>query len=239
MSSIVKTEEHNGYTYDVYDNGTITAKGEIQTNTAPRNGYVQRKAGGDSRLPDDHGGHLVPSSQNGTPGSINITAQNGKVNTRDVRAVERDESAVVKNGANIQTERTSYCSNDPNRPDAYMYNDHVTMPDGTTHDIHHSWTNVDMSQYNDDIGLEEAPDSYDAAKNSGYTKEEYNSILENAENIDISDYEDGWISGAPNEASDMSDFGVNNDDTALSMGDTVSSSDDDGDGNGGSNGNEM
>lgn len=132
----------------VFENGFSMDEGEIMNSIVKtEEHYVQRKAGGDSRLSDDRGGHLVPSSQNGTSDSINITAQNGKVNTRDVRVVERDESSAVKNGATIQTERTAYCSNDPNRPDAYMYSDHVTMPDGTTHDIHHSWINVDMNQY--------------------------------------------------------------------------------------------
>lgn len=84
---------------------------------ASRNASIQRNAGGDSRQPDDHGGHLVPASQNGTSNEVNISAQNGKVNTRDVRAVERGETQDVRNGAEIQTERIAFCSHDPSRPD--------------------------------------------------------------------------------------------------------------------------
>lgn len=194
MSDIIRSEEHNGYTYDVYDSGTTIARGNIQDDKASRNASIQRNAGGDSRQPDDHGGHLVPASQNGTSNEVNISAQNGKVNTRDVRAVERGETQDVRNGAEIQTERIAFCSHDPNRPDAYMINDHETMPDGTTTDIHSSFTNTDMSQYQDDTGLEHAADSYDAAKGSGYSRDEYYGILEEAESMNISDYGPGWTS---------------------------------------------
>ena len=194
MSEIIRSEEHNGYTYDVYENGTTVVRGSIQDEKASRNPSIQRNAGGDSRQPDDHGGHLVPASQNGTSDAINISAQNGKVNTRDVRAVERGETQDVRNGAEIQTERIAFCSNDQNRPDAYMINDHETMPDGTTTDIHSSFTNVDMSQFQDDTGLDQAPDSYDAARGSGYSRDEYYEILEEAENMNISDYGPGWTS---------------------------------------------
>lgn len=196
MSEIIRSEEHNGYTYDVYDNGTTIARGDIQDEKASRNASIQRNAGGDSRQPDDHGGHLVPASQNGTSNEVNISAQNGKVNTRDVRAVERGETQDVRNGAEIQTERIAFCSHDPNRPDAYMFNDRETMPDGTTTDIHSSFTNTDMSLYQDDTGLEHAADSFDAAKESGYSREEYYGILDEAESMNISDYGPGWTSTA-------------------------------------------
>jgi hypothetical protein len=123
MSEIIRSEEHNGYTYDVYDSGTTIAHGTIQDEKASRNATIQRNAGGESRQPDDHGGHLVPASQNGTSNEVNISAQNGKVNTRDVRTVERGETQDVRNGAEIQTERIAFCSHDPNRPDAYIIND--------------------------------------------------------------------------------------------------------------------
>lgn len=196
MRETICSEEHNGYTYEIYDNGTTIARGEIQDEKAARNASIQRKAGGESRLPDDHGGHLVPASQNGTADAVNISAQNSKVNTRDVRAVERAETKDVRNGAEIQTERIAFCSNDPNRPDAYMVNDHEVMPDGTASDIHSSFTNVDMGKYQDSTGLENAADSYDAAKGSGYSKDEYYEILEQSENVKISEYGPGWTSSS-------------------------------------------
>ena len=68
MSDIIRSEEHNGYTYDVYDSGTTIARGNTQDDKASRNTYIQRNAGGDSRRPDDHGGHLVPADDQDLPG---------------------------------------------------------------------------------------------------------------------------------------------------------------------------
>lgn len=198
MNNISRTETHNGYNYEVYDNGSVRATGQIQNEKAERNGYIQRTAGGASRQETDHGGHLVPASQNGTSDSINISAQNAKVNTRDVRAVEREESKAVNNGATIETERIAVCDIDPDRPSAYIINDHVIMPDGSEHDIHHSFTNEDMSQFDKYTGLDNAQDSYnDVAKEMGYSKEEYEQILTESENYDYSDYGEGWHSSTP------------------------------------------
>ena len=108
--------------------------------------------------------------------------------------MERAETQAIRNGAEIQTERIAFCSHDQNRPDAYMINDHEIMPDGTTTDIHSSFTNADMSQFQYDTGLVHAPDSYDAARGSGYSRDEYYGILEEAENMNISDYGSGWTS---------------------------------------------
>lgn len=51
-----------------------------------------------------------------------------------------------------------------------------------------------MSQFQDDTGLDNAADSYDAARGSGYRRDEYYGILEDTENINISDYGSGWTS---------------------------------------------
>lgn len=198
MNNISRTETHNGYNYEVYDNGSVRATGQIQNEKAERNGYIQRIAGGASRQETDHGGHLVPASQNGTSDRINISAQNAKVNTRDLRAVEREESKAVNNGATIETERIAVCDIDPDRPSAYIINDHVIMPDGSEHDIHHSFTNEDMSQFDKYTDLDDAPNSYnDIAKEMGYSKEEYEQILTESENYDYSDYDEGWHSSTP------------------------------------------
>ena len=203
MNNINRKETHNGYDYEVYSNGSVRATGMLQNKKAERNGYIQKTAGGESRQETDHGGHLVPASQNGTSNRINIFAQNTKVNTRDVRAVEREESKLVNNGAKIETERIAVCDVDPNRPSAYIINDHVKMPDGSEHDIHHSFTNEDMSQFDKDAGLDNAQDSYnDVAKDHGYSKEEYEQILTEAENYDYSDYGEGWHSSTPTATSE-------------------------------------
>lgn len=233
MSKAVRTDVHNGYTYTTYDTGTVTAKGKTVDIKEPRSPSAQKNAGGDSKLSTDHGGHLVPASQGGMKDGANISAQDSKVNTRDVRAVERQETAAVRNGMEISTERTSYCGNDPNRPDAYMINDTVTKSDGSTYNVHHSFTNTDMSRYNENYeGLENAPDSYEAAKDTGLSRDDFYQTLEEAENMNVGDYGNEWV-GSSNEISqgdvpdtDTSDFGLS-DDGGASGGDDMSDTDGD------------
>ena len=236
MANIVKSEDHNGYHYDVYDNGTRTVTGTIQDEKAERNPYTQAQIGHQYDDPlgegsKGNGGHIVPASQNGTSDEINVVPQEANTNQKDVRAVERDESKAVKNGAEIETERISFCSNNPNQPDAFMINDHVTMPNGNVSDVHSSFTNVDASKIDGDYGgLDNAQSSYDIGVSMGYSQEEYGAILDatNNEIAEISDYDSGWTSssyGNVDAANDMSDFGASDD--SSSIGDSGSMNDND------------
>lgn len=206
MSEIVRTESLNGYEYTVYDTGTIVATGQLQDETAARNSYNQRIAGGESRQSTDQGGHIVAASHNGSPDRINITAQDAKVNTRDIRAVERDETSALRSGDTITTERIAHCYSDPNRPDAYMINDTVVGSDGITRTVSNSFTNTDMSQYDGDLDQEVllSDDSYAAVKETGISRDELYKALED-DNIP-NDYDHSWT-GQVTHDNQMEDFG--------------------------------
>lgn len=200
MAKISETVEYNGYTYTRDEGGNLTAAGEMENEPSERSAHAQRTAGGDARLPTDHGGHLVPASNGGMKDGMNITAQDGKVNTRDVRAVEREESKAIDNGFTISTERTAYFGSNPDRPDGYMINDHVTASDGHSYDVHHSFTNTDMAQYEHSYeGYEDAPSSYNApggAQEHDISEQEFNSMMDemNEESAGLSDYDGSWTS---------------------------------------------
>lgn len=208
MSEIVRTESLNGYEYTVYDTGTIVATGQLQDETAARNSYNQRIAGGESRQPTDQGGHIVAASHNGSSDRINITAQDAKVNTRDIRAVERDETSALRSGDTITTERIAHCYSDPNRPDAYMINDTVVGSDGITRTASSSFTNTDMSQYDDDLDQDVSPsdDSFTAVEETGISRDELYKALED-DNIP-NDYDHSWT-GHETSENQMEDFGSN------------------------------
>lgn len=192
MRRIIKTKRLNGYDYTVYDGGTAVVTGSLQDETAARNSYNQRIAGGKSRQPTDQGGHIIAASHNGSPDKINITAQDAKVNTRDIRAVERNETSALRSGDSITTERIAHCYSDPNRPDAYMINDTVVGSDGITRNVSSSFTNTDMSQYDDDLDQDVSPsdDSYTAVKGTGISRDELYKALEDD---DIpNDYDHSW-----------------------------------------------
>jgi len=206
MRRIIKTKRLNGYDYTMYDNGTIVATGRLQDKTAARNNYNQRTAGGKSRLSTDHGGHLVPACTNGSPDKLNITAQDAKVNTRDIRAVERNEKAAQKAGDVIMTERIAHCFSDPDRPDAYMINDTVIGSDGKTRLVSSSFTNTDMSQYDENYIYDSnsADDSFAAVKHTGITEEELYKAL--GDNDIPDDYAHSWT-GCCSAENQMTDFG--------------------------------
>lgn len=191
-----KTVEANGYIFSVEDTGTITATGQIQVENAARNQSMQSKAGGTSRLSDDHGGHIVAASQNGPAIPENLVAQNGNLNQGSYRAVERAETNAVKNdNVNIDTEKTAYVSNvnqDGNsRPDAFMVNDTITFADGHKEDVHLSFTNVsNATQQAWENELNQNPDAlnmYDEVPNPGdvgresMSKEEYAELMESTD----------------------------------------------------------
>lgn len=206
MSEIVRTGSLNGYEYTVYDTGTIVATGQLQDETAARNSYNQKIAGGESRQPTDHGGHIVAASHNGSPDRINITAQDAKVNTRDIRTVERDETSALRSGDTITTERIAHCYSDPNRPDAYMINDTVLGSDGKTRLVSNSVTNTDMSLYDGDLEQEvsSSDDSYAVAEGTGISRDELYKALED-DNIP-NDYDHSWT-GHKTFDNQMKDFG--------------------------------
>jgi hypothetical protein len=219
MANIIEKVENNGYTYTRDDKRNITAEGPMKNDRAERSPYAQKTAGGEARLPGDHGGHGIPAANGGMKDGMNITAQDSKVNTRDVRAVERDESKAIDNGFSINTQRIASFGSNPERPDGYMINDHVTAPDGHFYDVHHSFTNTDMAQYENNYeGLENAPSSYNApggAHEHDINYEDFNSMMDemNEQAAGFNDYDGNWTSHSTDidlgkgHSVDMSDFG--------------------------------
>lgn len=148
------TVEANGYTFTTDQNGTVTAKGDLQSQTAARNSSAQVKAGGSARLADDDGGHLVAARFNGPAIDSNLSAQNSNLNRGSFKSVENAENRALQSGAKISTERIAFVSNDiaqdgSRRPDAYMINDTITHPNGQTENVHHSFSNLSAQKQTD------------------------------------------------------------------------------------------
>lgn len=153
----------------------------------------------------DHRGHIQASSQGGSNSIENITPQSRNVNQIGYRAMERGETAVLKSGGSVYSEKIAYASNQPGyRPDAYIVNDTVTYADGRTQNVHTSYTNL---QYDEQTKLEnefmrENADMLDAYENPGDTlresmdAKEYTSLMEETDNAlpGVKDmYDNGWI----------------------------------------------
>lgn len=65
------------------------AQGELRLEDGVRNKGDQLKAGGDDRLPGDHGGHLIAKIFGGSGELDNLVAMDKIVNTVEYRELER------------------------------------------------------------------------------------------------------------------------------------------------------
>ena len=106
----------------------------------------------------DHAGHFISAQDGGDPGKINLSAQEEHVNTRDYRAFERENHALVEQGYYVELiGEVSYpMGSDVNRPEAYMVERIATNEKGEEIDhSYFSFTNENMAEF-ELIGEEEA-----------------------------------------------------------------------------------
>lgn len=82
--------ESKGYYYQTDELGRIKkAQGKLRLEKGVRNKGDQLKAGGDDRLPGDHGGHLIARIFGGSGELDNLVAMDKIVNTVKYRKLER------------------------------------------------------------------------------------------------------------------------------------------------------
>lgn len=76
---IYETDE--GYRYTTNEIGAIIeVEGNLKLGEGKRNPYAQRTVGGDSRKPDDDGGHLIGAQFLGMGGLDNLVPMNSQIN---------------------------------------------------------------------------------------------------------------------------------------------------------------
>ena len=116
--------------------------------TSERDLQAQRNAGGLDRQPGDHGGHLVPHSMGGRNDETNLDAQNGNVNQRGQRSVEREASRLADDpNKTVFWDAQNYTGNTSERPSATMIT--VAVQDKTTEQVdvtHHSFQNASYEE---------------------------------------------------------------------------------------------
>lgn len=139
-----ETIENNGYTYTVQTTGTVTAEGPIKNDPASRSGMSSIHPDGYDSTTDK--GHLIAARHGGIAASYNVTSQDSHLNRSTFKAIENAESRLVDNGCTVYTQKTAFVTNPESKPDVYMVNDTVTTPEGTTHNISHSFQNATVAQ---------------------------------------------------------------------------------------------
>lgn len=186
----VRTYKDNGITFTVDEKtGTTTAKGIVTKNPASREGMS-------SIHPDeydsstDNKGHLWGAQSGGPAKEYNVFSQDEDLNKHEYVRVENAEIRASQKGI-VESEKTAYISHKGSKPDAYMVNDKITNPDGTTKEIHYSFQNAsreEQQQWDDAVSKYSDYDQYpnpDPARES-MSADEYNSLIDESQKYDVS-----------------------------------------------------
>lgn len=136
----------NGYEYIIRDNGTVTAKGYLQDETASRKGMSSIESAGEGYQK----GHLIAARENGAIIEENIFSQDAGLNQGRYKKMENAEMRLIqKDSAQVFTEKTAFISNHSKglqRPDVYMINDTIFYPNGDMNTVHLSFANMSTSE---------------------------------------------------------------------------------------------
>lgn len=202
------TYEVNGTTYTTNENGNISKfHGPVTDQSAPRSSSHQRNLSG--KLPGDHASHLIAASNGGSGKVDNMVPMDGKVNTRDYRAMERENNDLIGEGKQVTLSGELFYSNGSSRPDAIMVTrDTVDPATGKEDTEHMSWTNWDMSEFEDSGHWASLADEYD---NPGaVTVDDQGNVLTDAESAfhdDMAAASDGTLGDEADDGQDTGGLG--------------------------------
>ena len=179
-----QTYEANKTTYHTDEHGHIDQfSGDLSLEAGKRHQADQQHLQGKTET--DHAGHLISRETGGSGYVDNLVPMDGKVNTRDYRAFERENRAILENDYDVHLDGDVYYSSEDGRPDAFMVTREIKDKDGNVVDREHlSWTNIDMAQFEDmeeDWYDEDIPNPMHDPDYPQLTQEEYDEI----DNVDL------------------------------------------------------
>ena len=95
--------ESKGYYYQTDELGRIkAAQGDLRLEAGKRNNRDQLKAGGDDRLPGDHGGHLIANRYAGSGEIDNLLAMAAIVNNSKYKKIENRWGEALQEGKEVE-----------------------------------------------------------------------------------------------------------------------------------------
>lgn len=119
-AELFNKNEFGDYTYLENEHGK-NAFGSLELTDDPhRDPEAQRTVGGEDRLPDDDGGHLIGARFDGSGGYENLDAQNSNVNRSGYKRMENEWADSLKEGDKVFANVETYKRDGSERPDAYM-----------------------------------------------------------------------------------------------------------------------
>lgn len=137
----------NGTVYQTDASGRIVSfRGSLSTDSVARSLSHQKNLPG--KMPGEDSGHLVASSNGGSGKIDNLVRMDSTVNRRDYRAMERENTTLLKEGNEVELHGSVTYSGKTNWPDCFMVTREVTDPNTDAKDTEHfSWSNVNMEEW--------------------------------------------------------------------------------------------
>jgi hypothetical protein len=98
----VEYSTNEGYKFTTDSNGRISsAEANLKLGKADRNQYAQRTVGGEDRLPNDDGGHLIASIFKGSGEIDNLVPMNSTLNRSEYRTLENTWKNALMEGKTV------------------------------------------------------------------------------------------------------------------------------------------
>ncbi|MFB5764112.1 DNA/RNA non-specific endonuclease [Paenibacillus medicaginis] len=124
----VEYTSKEGYNYKTDSKGRVShVEGELKLGNGKRNGYAQRVAGRENRLPDDEGGHLIASIFKGSGDLDNLVPMNGNLNKGEWKKLENTWADALKQGDEVKVKITPNYKGDSQRPVSLILSTKLAM----------------------------------------------------------------------------------------------------------------
>jgi len=121
----------NGYSYETDKLGRITrCEGTLRSEDGKRNTAHQVRAGGEYRLENDEGGHLVGCRFGGSEKVDNLVPMDSHVNGVEYKELEDDWAAELDKGSTVDVKIQCRNSGDSTRPTDFIVKYKITDKDG-------------------------------------------------------------------------------------------------------------
>ena len=125
--------EVNSYSYETDRYGRIKrCEGTLRLEEGKRNTAHQTKAGGEYRLENDEGGHLIGRRFGGSEKVDNIVPMDYDVNHHEYKELEDDWAEELEKGNKVDVKIRCKYEEESTRPTAFIVKYKVTVQDGFT-----------------------------------------------------------------------------------------------------------
>ncbi|MEC2393281.1 DNA/RNA non-specific endonuclease [Bacillus toyonensis] len=117
----VEYTSKEGYTYTTDSQGRVAScEGSLQLGDGKRNNYAQRVIGGNDRLDDDDGGHLIATIFKGSGNMDNLVPMNSNLNRGEWKKLENEWANALNDGDKVRVKITPNYSGNSKRPDSFV-----------------------------------------------------------------------------------------------------------------------